>query len=412
MPELLAKATLAIGMAAVIAKSTLSYYIKGPRCAKWPLWFQLHRDAIHRAIYTKPKSQPTDETIDDLDFEQIAANNSKWDLPESQLPPEIGTFERLSIRVSEVEIDHAAAFAGTGPAEHGLLALSASDKSESGCLREIPAELTVPASFSKPRKQQGERKVDVFACRPLAEGEKVILYLHGGAYKFGSAASHRALTGRIANHAGMRCLAIDYRLAPLHPYPAQLHDAHTAFWYLVKCGFRPDDIVVAGDSAGGNLSLALTVLLRHSGHRIRGLLLMSPWSDLTTERPSLKRNAKYDFLCAPPLASPLSPARTYYAPGRRLSQEMIEEMAHPLVSPVYADFTDFPPTLIQAGEKEIIVDEISQLFENISAHNPGARRGRYVYECYADMIHVFHQFLGLPDAQYAIAKAGEFIKAL
>ncbi|KAJ2279428.1 hypothetical protein EV176_001521, partial [Coemansia sp. RSA 451] len=75
MPELLAKVGLAISLAAVMAKSTLSYYVKGPRCAKWPLWFQLQRDAIHRAIYTKPKGQPTDETIDQIDFEKVAAEN-------------------------------------------------------------------------------------------------------------------------------------------------------------------------------------------------------------------------------------------------------------------------------------------------------------------------------------------------
>ncbi|KAJ2475645.1 hypothetical protein IWW56_005323 [Coemansia sp. RSA 2131] len=408
MPELLAKVGSAIGLAAVMAKSTLSYYVKGPRCAKWPLWFQLHRDAIHRAIYTKPKGQPTDETIDQIDFDKVAAENRKWDLPASHLPSDIGTYERISIKVSQVQINPVEAFGGTGAAESGLLALSEADRTASGMDREIPAELTVPASL----KQPSDATLDVFACRPLADGEKIVLYLHGGAYKFGSAASHRALTGRIANHASVRCVTIDYRLAPLHPYPAQLHDAYTAFWHLVQMGFRAEDIVVAGDSAGGNLALALTVLLRHTGHRTRGLLLLSPWVDLTTERPSIRRNAKYDFLCAPPLESPLNPARTFYAPGRPLSPEMITEMAHPLVSPVYADFAEFPPTLIQAGEKEIIVDEISQLYENIAAHNPGAKRGRYVYECYADMIHVFHQFLDLPDAQYAIAKAGEFIKAL
>ncbi|KAJ2453774.1 hypothetical protein EV183_001971 [Coemansia sp. RSA 2336] len=400
MPELLTQVAQTVGMIGTIAKSTLSYYIKGPRCAKWPLWFQLHRDAIHRAIYTKPHRQPTDDTIDDLDFDRIAAENQKWDLPESQLPKDIGTCKQVAIRVSQVEIDPQA-FACTGAAEQKLLALTQADRQAQ---REIPAELCVPAALAAEQ--------DAFACRPLAAGEKIILYLHGGAYKFGSAASHRALTGRIGSHAGRRSLTIDYRLSPRHPYPAQLHDAFIAFQFLLQRGFPSHDIVVAGDSAGGNLALALAVLVRQLGLRLAGLLLLSPWSDLTTERPSLKRNAKFDFLCAPPLSSPLSPARTFYAPGRRLSPELLDEMAHPLVSPVNADFADFPPTLIQAGEKEVIVDEISQLYENIMAHNPGARRGRYVYECYADMIHVFHQFLGLPDAQYAIARAGEFIRNL
>ncbi|KAJ2081312.1 hypothetical protein H4R24_002431 [Coemansia sp. RSA 988] len=408
MSELFSKATLIISMVAVAAQSTLSYYIKGPRCPKWPLWFQVHRDAIHRAIRTKPKSQPTDETIDQIDFEQVAALNLKWDLPESDISAEIGTYRKSAIEVSDVQIDPASAFAGCGLAGTKLAALTAADCTEEGSLRKISFELTVPASFNLPTTAD----TDAFSNKPLFPGERIILYLHGGAYKLGSAASHRGLTGRIANHATLRCLTINYRLAPLHPFPAQLHDAYIAFMYLVSHGFAPKDIVIAGDSAGGNLSLALVVLLRKACISVRGLLLLSPWSDLTTERPSLQRNAKFDFLCAPPLASPLNPARTFYAPGRKLSVEMLDEMAYPLVSPVYADFVDFPPTLVQAGEKEIIVDEISQLFENIAAANPHASQGRYVYECYADMIHVFQQFLNLPDAQQAIARAGAFIKAL
>ncbi|KAJ2194405.1 hypothetical protein IW144_003973 [Coemansia sp. RSA 522] len=228
------------------------------------------------------------------------------------------THEWISIKVSQVQINPVKVFSGTGAAESGLLALSETNHTASGMNCEISAELTVPASLKWP----SDMTLDVFACRPLADGEKIVLYLHGGAYKFGSAASHHVLVGQIANH------------------------------------------------------------------------------------------ASYDFLCALPLESPLNPARTFYAPGCPLSPEMITEMAHPLVSPVYANFAEFPPTLIQAGEKEIIINKTSQLYKNIAAHNPNAKCGRYIYECYADMIHVFHQFLDLPDAQYVIAKAGEFIKAL
>ncbi|KAJ1731658.1 hypothetical protein LPJ61_002423 [Coemansia biformis] len=410
MPDLLAKAALVISMAAVVAQSTLSYYIHGPRCAKWPLWFQVRRDAIHRAIRTRPEADPTDDAIDQIDFALVAAENRKWDLPESTLPAEIGVHRRGAIRVAGVAVDATAAFGGTGPAERGLLALDAADRAAGG-VREIPYELVVPTTLQLTADGSGST-ASPFDCAPLAAGERIILYLHGGAYKLGSAASHRALVGRIAAHAVQRCVTIEYRLAPLHPYPAQLHDAYIAFRHLVARGFAPGDITIAGDSAGGNLALALTVLLRHTGTGVRGLLLLSPWADLTTERPSLKRNARFDFLTAPPLSSPLSPARTFYAPGRPLDAAMLREMAHPLVSPVYADFAGFPPTLIQAGEKEIIVDEISQLHENIAAANPAAGPARHVYECYPDMIHVFHQFLSLPDAQLAIARAGEFIASL
>ncbi|KAJ2706943.1 hypothetical protein H4R19_004959, partial [Coemansia spiralis] len=328
MPDLLAKAALAVSMAAVAVQSTLSYYVNGPRCPRWPLWFQVRRDAIHRAIRTAPETMPTDDTIDEIDFAQMAAESRKWDLPETSLPAKIGTHRRGAIRVGDVAIDAAAAYAGTGPAERGLLALDAADRAAGG-RRVIPFEILVPDAL----RRTASGGSALFDCAPLAAGERIILYLHGGAYKLGSAASHRALVGRIAAQAGLRSVSIEYRLAPLHPYPAQLHDAFISFRYLVARGFAPGDIVVAGDSAGGNLALALAVLLRHTGVSVRGLLLLSPWADLITERPSLKRNARFDFLTAPPLASPLNPARTFYAPGRRLDAAMLREMAHPLVSP-------------------------------------------------------------------------------
>ncbi|KAJ2758553.1 hypothetical protein IWQ56_005972 [Coemansia nantahalensis] len=411
MADLLAKSVMAVTMATVTVRSTLSYYVKGPRCPSWPLWFQVRRDTIHRAIRTAPKAALTDDAIDEIDFAQMDEERRRWDLPESTLPAEIGAHRRGAIRVGDVAIDAAAAFAGTGPAESGLLALDAADRAAGG-QREIPYEIIAPDALRRTADSSGCSAERLFDCAPLAAGERVILYLHGGAYKMGSAASHRALVGRIAAHAGLRSVSIEYRLAPLHPFPAQLHDAYISFQHLVARGFAPGDIVVAGDSAGGNLALVLALLLRHTGVGVRGLLLLSPWADLITERASLKRNARFDFLTAPPLASPLSPARTFYAPGRRLDEGMRREMAHPLVSPVYADFAGFPPTLIQAGEKEVIIDEIAQLHHNIAAANPGADPARHVYECVPDMVHVFHQFLSLPDARRAIARAGEFIASL
>ncbi|KAJ2548911.1 hypothetical protein IWW35_003981 [Coemansia sp. RSA 1878] len=186
-----------------------------------------------RPFTQNPKGQPTDETIDQIDFEKVAAKNRKWDLPTSQLPFDIGIYEQISIKVSQVQTNPVEAFSGTGAAESGLLALSKADHTASGMNRMISAELTVPASL----KQPSDVTLDVFACCPLAGSKKIVLYLHGGVYKFRSAASHHALVGRIANHASVHCVTIDYRLAPLHPYPAQLHDAHTVFWHLVQMGF-------------------------------------------------------------------------------------------------------------------------------------------------------------------------------
>ncbi|KAJ2827798.1 hypothetical protein GGI24_002562 [Coemansia furcata] len=406
MADILSKTMFVAGMVASAARSTASYYIRGPRCAKWPLMFQIRRDVMHNAMAVKPQRSPTDADIEKIDFALIAKHNKQWDLPASEVPAGMGAFRPASICVADIDVDPDV-FAGAGPAESGLRALVAQDRLEGE--REIPYELTAPISMLG----DGCDLERVFKSTPMDERENIILYVHGGAYRYGSPASHRGITGRLSGLSGLRCVSIHYRLAPLHPYPSQLHDAFLAFVYLMRQGFKPQNIVLAGDSAGGNLALALLLLLRHTGvaHTVCGLVLLSPWTDLVSSRASLERNAKYDYLTGAPLLSPLAPARVFYAPGRRYSRELFDEMSHPLVSPVNGDFKDFPPTLIQAGDKELLADDIAQLYENLLRDNP-EHQDSYIYECYADMVHVFHQFGELPDAAVAFASAGKFIKGL
>ncbi|KAJ1826895.1 hypothetical protein LPJ56_001954, partial [Coemansia sp. RSA 2599] len=365
----------------------------------------IHRDVISKAVKQSTLDSLSEQEIDSMDVEEIAANNLKYDLPVSEIPSTMGSFERGAIDVSAVPID-TQLFVGTGPTEKRLVGLVENDRGERGPgRRQIGFDLIVPTALL-------DTSPSVFDCQPLDSSEHIILYLHGGGYTIGSAASHRGLTGRLAFQANLRCVAIDYRLAPLHPYPAQLHDAYIAFQYLVQQGFEPQNIVLAGDSAGGNLVLALTMLLRHTGaRRLRGLLLISPWVDLISERPSVVENERFDYLVNVPLESPLNRSRIYYAPGRPYSRELVDEMAHPLVSPINGDFRDFPPTLIQAGDKEMLADDIDEVYHKLLADNPD-RHESFIYECYADMIHVFHQFLDLPPAQKAYISAGKFIKGL
>ncbi|KAJ2884251.1 hypothetical protein H4R27_002236 [Coemansia aciculifera] len=406
MTDILSKTMFIAGMVASAARSTASYYIRGPRCAKWSLVFQIRRDVMHKAMSSNLKRSPTDAEIEQIDFGLIAKHNEKWDLPTSEVPANMGAFRAASIRVADIDVDPEL-FAGAGPAESGLRLLVAQDLQETG--REIPYEFTAPISMLG----EGCDLERVFKCTPIDESENIVLYVHGGGYRYGSPASHRSLTGRLSGLSGLRCMSVHYRLAPLHPYPAQLHDAFLAFVYLLKQGFKPQNIVLAGDSAGGNLALSLLLLLRHTGitRTVCGLVLLSPWTDLVSSRSSLERNAKYDYLTGPPLLSPLAPARVFYAPGRRYSQALFDEMSHPLVSPVNGDFKDFPPTLIQAGDKEVLADDIAQLYENLLRDNPD-RQDSFIYECYADMIHVFHQFMELDDAAVAYASAGKFMKGL
>ncbi|KAJ2566311.1 hypothetical protein GGH95_004462, partial [Coemansia sp. RSA 1836] len=397
MTDLLSKTMFLAGVASAAAKSTVSYYLRGPRCAKWPLMFQVRRDVMYKVLTSKSKQMMTDADIEQIDFDLMARQLKQWDIPTSELPADMGAFRSSSISVDSISIDPDV-FAGAGPAEPGLRALIAQDSAKRG--RKVPYEITAPISMLS---DDGDNE-RVFECTPIDERENIVLYLHGGAFKYGSPASHRGVTGRLSGMSGLRCVSIDYRLAPLNPYPAQLHDAYLSFVYLLQQGFKPQNIVLAGDSAGGNLAVVLLLLLRQAGitRTVCGLVLISPWTDLVSNRSSMRRNAKYDYLTGPPLQSPLSLARVFYAPGRKYSQALLDEMSHPLVSPVNGDFVGFPPTLIQAGEKEILIDDITQLYENLLRDNPD-RHDSFVYESYADMVHVFHQFDELPDGSVAFA---------
>ncbi|KAJ2761014.1 hypothetical protein H4S06_001428 [Coemansia sp. BCRC 34490] len=414
MFESLSKIALAAGFIGAGAKSFLSYYINGPKCEKWPLWFQVRRDAYVHVVKETAYAPLTDDQIEQVDFEKIAAAEKKGNMAGRELPRRLGQVKQSAIDVSDVPIDEDI-FRGAGPAEAGLRQLTAKDRChESGeASRVIPYEILVPKAMLK-TADTGEKKKALFECVPLdGDNRRIILYLHGGGYRYGSPASHRLLVGRIALRTGLRCVSVDYRLATPHPYPAQLHDAYIAFCYLLQQGFSPEDIIIAGDSAGGNLVLILTLLLRHTGVTgIRGLVLLSPWADLAERRPSIEYNRPYDTLFAHPLTSPLDHARMYYAPGRKLSLEMLTDLSHPLVSPINGDFRDFPPTLIQAGDKEVLYDEITQLYENIRTANDPRHAGKYVYECYPDMIHVFQQVFDLPQTKAAISSIGTFVREL
>ncbi|KAJ2380135.1 hypothetical protein GGI05_006405, partial [Coemansia sp. RSA 2603] len=283
-------------MAAAATRSTLSYYTRGPRCKTWPLWFQLHRDTMFSIIKRSSDRSVTDGSIATIDFSAVHAKNRLRDLPVSEMPLHLGRFERGSIQVSQVPIN-TNVFLGIGPAEAGLVQLTEDDRNCSSD-REITYDLIVAKAHVE---DDG-----AFECKPLSPNERIILYLHGGAYTLGSAASHRGLTGRLVNQSDVRCVAIDYRLAPQHPFPAQLHDAYIAYRYLLEHGFKPESVILAGDSAGGNLVLALTLLLKHNNETMPcGLLLLSPWVDLVSMRPSVLHNAQCDYLYPLPLENPM-----------------------------------------------------------------------------------------------------------
>jgi len=186
-----------------------------------------------------------------------------------------------------------------------------------------------------------------------AQTDRIILFLHGGAYCLCSINTHRSMAAHIAEAARARALLIDYRLAPEHPFPAALEDAVGAYHALLDMGVAPASIVVAGDSAGGGLALALLISLRDAGAPLpAAAVCISPWTDLSLSGESMTTNARVDVMLN---YQTLKQSAGYYLNGVNANM--------PLASPLFADLHNLPPLLIQVGTDEIILSDATRVAE-------------------------------------------------
>jgi monoterpene epsilon-lactone hydrolase len=226
--------------------------------------------------------------------------------------------------------------------------------------------------------------------------EKVILYLHGGGYCICSLDTHRGLAARLSLACQARLLIINYRLAPENPFPAALEDALSAYKWLLGQGFPAEKIVIGGDSAGGGLTLATTLGLRDAGQALPGaLFLLSPWTDLTFSGESVKTRKRIDPIFGG------KGTRLGFAPAYLGGQDP----TNPLISPLFADLKEFPPTLIHVGSDEILLDDSVRLDEKLKASGVSAR-----LEVWERMWHVFQVFAPyVPEAEQAISRIGDFV---
>ncbi|KKK38606.1 hypothetical protein WQ57_08425 [Mesobacillus campisalis] len=226
---------------------------------------------------------------------------------------------------------------------------------------------------------------------------KVILYLHGGAYGYCSANTHRSLAARIMKEAGVKVLLPEYRLAPENPYPAALEDALCIYRWLLRQGYDPGNIFLAGDSAGGGLSVAAALYLRdHEEPLPAAVICLSPWVDLTSGGESYTKN------------QPIDPyLTTDGARATALAYAGEERLDHPYISPVFADFTGFPPLFIQVGSIEILLSDAEQLAEK--ARKAGVQVDIKVWQ---GMWHVWQASGRLREAKLAIREIGEYIKEI
>lgn len=206
---------------------------------------------------------------------------------------------------------------------------------------------------------------------------RVILYCHGGGYTSGGLGFSKVLASKLTRATGMDTLAFDYRLAPEHPYPAAVEDALTAWGHLESLGIAPGDIVLEGDSAGGNLALVLCLKLREAGRGLPGaLLLMSPWTDMTASGESLRGRAGIDPVLTPEY---MYAVREAYAGGL--------DPSDCLLSPLFADFAGFPPALIQVGTHEILYSDAERLAERMLEAGADCR-----LEVWENMWHDFQMY--------------------
>jgi monoterpene epsilon-lactone hydrolase len=231
--------------------------------------------------------------------------------------------------------------------------------------------------------------------REDSDQDRVLLYLHGGGYSIGSIKTHRDLLTRLCRACGCRTLAIEYRLAPEHPFPAQLEDAVRAYDWLLDSGIDPSRVVVAGESAGGGLTASLVLELRNLGKPMpAATVLISPWLDLEAESESSTHNEPFDYVSR----------KVLYSYARRFVRK--EQLREHLAAPLHADLHGLPPMLIQAGGAEVLLDDATRMAARAEAAGVAVD-----LEVWDDMIHAWHAFAFLlPQGREAIARIGEYVR--
>ncbi|MBI5933767.1 MAG: alpha/beta hydrolase [Chloroflexi bacterium] len=231
--------------------------------------------------------------------------------------------------------------------------------------------------------------------RPKREARDVtVLYLHGGGYAYYSKA-HENIIALVTLAAKSRTFALDYRLIPEHPFPAQLDDALAAYRWLLETGVQPDRLAVVGDSAGGNLALGLLLSLRESQLPLPALAIcIAPWMDIENSGESMEKNEPYDWVQK---RMPLTWAKWLCKDA---------DPRNPTLSPIHADLSGLPPIYIQAGSAEILHDMIRAFADRAQSHNWNVR-----LDVWQNMNHDFQAFGEMiPESREALARIGQVIE--
>lgn len=252
-----------------------------------------------------------------------------------------------------------------------------------------------PQGVDREKAELAGRPIQIFKPEG-SDPEHVLLYFHGGGYVMGSPDSHANLTARLAVTADAKVVSFDYRLAPENPFPAAVEDGVAAYRALLDESIDPAKLAVGGDSAGGGLTFATLIKARREGMPMPAAAIgLSPWTDLTGNSATYKSRADADPMIEP--GAIVETARDYLGTA---------DASDPLASPLFADLAGLPPTLIQVGDAEVLLDD-SREFEK-RARTAGVDCNLEVWD---RMIHVWQAFFPmLPEGEEAIGRIAAYLK--
>jgi acetyl esterase/lipase len=262
-------------------------------------------------------------------------------------------------------------------------------------LRRIEPFVPAPPKGTHTRAFEANGVAAVRIDVPQARRDRWVLFFHGGGYAFGSAPLYRDFMWRVGTAARASVFYFDYRLAPEHPFPAALDDAIGVYRWLAT-EFDPQRIAFVGDSAGGGLVLATMKKLRDQGDALpRAAVAISPWTDLALTGQSLRKNSKAD---------PMLDAAQFPMIAKRYLGEA--DPHNPYISPLYGDAAGLPPTLIQAGSDEVLLDDAVRMAEAMRAAGCEIE-----LDVWPKMPHVWHLYARiLPEGRQAIDCIGQFLE--
>lgn len=231
-------------------------------------------------------------------------------------------------------------------------------------------------------------------------GKPLILYIHGGGFTTGSARERRGLCQYIAEHFGYNCITFDYRLAPNHPWPAQLDDCCTAYAALLKTGIQPKNVILMGESAGGTLALSLALRLKEEKLPLPGAVaVFSPCTNQTEGFPSHRKNVATDAMLRDSVNSPAQYKAIF---GKSCPPQSL--LRNPLVSPYWGDYTSLPPVFLAASDMEVFYDDARLLHEKLRREGHPSR-----LDIRHGVCHAYPIFYFMPEARQTLEAAFAFL---